>query len=365
MKKKVLGLTAILMSLAMSTSAFAAVQRGDSAQLDGREGLSGQDLAIILDYAKNAYNGENADKANFDGNWVATDNKVTMSDYNAAIKYMLQPESFEETVAIRAYSSTNTVVGNKVANPYKGGEIDSQKNYDGTYADSTANLTAATNDTVKSVAEALIAQTTDKTAETLAENISNVYFTSANKGDIYLTSDEGWAVLEYSLRAIVPVDEASCLLINKDYASLDASEKAEAMTAEKQAQYDALKAIKAKIVTGSTLTLTKSDVIELHNLVQAAIPATTSQDAIKKTADEIAGVVNGKYTITINGMEVSNGESAGVQALLPLSNYETTTINDVKNVFGDTIEVAVTGPSGNVFKFNVDLYVAGGAKAIG
>jgi hypothetical protein len=358
MKKKFLGLTAVVMSMAMASTSFAAVARGDG-KVSGRDTFNGQDLAIIADYAANG-DGNKADAANFDGSWAATDNKVTASDLTAAIQYMLQPENFDEQVAIRVYSSSNTAVGTSVFNVQKHDELDSAKGYDGTYADTTVGLTAGTNATIKQVADELVQQVNQKAADTAAEQITKVYFTSAEKGDVYLTTDEGWSVLAYSLRAIVPVSEADCIICNKDYDSLPAEEKATA--GNKDAQVAALNAIKSKIVTnGAELKLTAADIQEIYAQAQIAFPADTPAEEINTTADRVAEIVKDKYTVTINGKRVFDSQSEGTQSLVKLANYEKTTINDVLAEFGDQIEVVVTGPSGTA-TFNADLYVTGGAK---
>ena len=50
-----------------------------------------------------------------------------------------------------------------------------------------------------------LALTKDGTASKLADNLNKVYFHSENKGDVYLTSKDGWAKLAYALKAINPV----------------------------------------------------------------------------------------------------------------------------------------------------------------
>ena len=88
MKKKLMGLSALLMSLAISTSAFAAVPR-QSGDADGRNGetLTAGDLVKIAD---SAIKGTNVAEGNFDGYWGNTKNeRVTITDAQALLQYIL------------------------------------------------------------------------------------------------------------------------------------------------------------------------------------------------------------------------------------------------------------------------------------
>ena len=173
MKKKMVSFAAVLMAMAMTTTSAFAVTPRESGDVDGSGTLTAGDAVQILNSANQGTEITNGD---FDGSWKTTDQKVTAADAERLMDYVLQPEK----------------------------KFDGAKNYDNTYASLDSELTTDSNKTIVEVADQMVslALTKDGTASKLADNLNKVYFHSENKGDVYLTSKDGWAKLAYALKHI-------------------------------------------------------------------------------------------------------------------------------------------------------------------
>lgn len=339
MKKKIVSFAAVLMAMAMSTSVFAVTPR-ESGDVDNSSKLTANDAIQILNSAI-----QNTEIANgdFNGAWKTVNNKVTSADADRVMDYVLQPENkFDEVVGLRFYSVAGYGEG-KVANPLKNISLASEKNYDNTYADTSKEIAADSNDTLLQVADKMVGLVTDKQVPTIAKNINKVYFSSDARGDIYLTSKEGWAKLAYALKAINPVSPEDCALIGKaedpNYATMDAATKA---------RVDAFKAI-GDVITkdgAGSLTLTLADVNAMYENAKIAFPGDGSitEAQYAQAADDTYAIYSGKYGITMTcdklGTDVAVGQSADA-SFAPLvdllRNYNTKTIQDVRNTLGDKI----------------------------
>lgn len=358
MKKKLMGLSALLMSLAISTSAFAAVPR-QSGDADGRNGetLTAGDLVKIAD---SAIKGTNVAEGNFDGYWGNTKNeRVTVTDAQALLQYILQPENFKEDAEIRIYSS-------KYEDVYKvfAGELDSTVQWDGTYANTDATVTASSDATLENVIQSAVNQAASK-GERFAETLNKIYFTSDVKGDVYLTTEDGFAMFKYAMRYIVPVDQETLTRVNKT-ASGDELYNEATTSAEKKARYEAMKELEGYVLAASGGNF---DLANAYTAAKKAFPSGLSQEELDKTYDETAKIVKDKYTFSVNGLTVYEpGSSAreGYELLCKLfREYETNTVNTVINEpgAGDVLAFTATNnKTGATTTVVAELYVTGGAK---
>lgn len=363
MKKKIVSFAAVLMAMAMTTTSAFAVTPRESGDVDGSGTLTAGDAVQILNSANQGTEITNGD---FDGSWKTTDQKVTAADAERLMDYVLQPEKkFDEVVGLRFYSVSGIgSAAGTIANPLKNLELNGAKNYDNTYASLDSELTTDSNKTIVEVADQMVslALTKDGTASKLADNLNKVYFHSENKGDVYLTSKDGWAKLAYALKAINPVSPEDCERIGKP-----ADEAYNTMDATTAVRVSAFKAM-GDIVTkadGPSLTLSNSEVEELYSLAKKAFPGNGEirADQYAQAADDTYAIYSEKYGVSmetdkLGAFEVgqSSGEHFDVLVDL-LRNYDSKTIQDVRTNLGDKIS-ATSGANTVV----AELFAAAVAK---
>ena len=361
MKKKIVSFAAVLMAMAMTTTSAFAVTPRESGDVDASGTLTAGDAVQVLNSANQGTEIANGD---FDGAWSSTDNKVTAADAQRIMDYVLQPEKkFDEIVNLRIYSEAGKGEGT-VTNLISDIELDNTKAYDNTYTDKNSQVAAVSNDTLLDVLKTAknLAVSKPKAIDTLATNINKVYFTSANKGDVYLTSEDGWAVLAYALKAINPVSPENCGLINKPvdekYATMDATTKA---------RVDAFEEM-GKIITKNgdgQLTLTADEVEQLYALALKAFPGNgeITEEQYAQAADDTYAIYSSKYGVSmetekLGSFAVGQSTDPNFSTLVDLlRNYDTKTIQDVRNALGDKISVT-TGANTVV----AELYAAAVAK---
>jgi len=358
MKKKIVSFAAVLMAMAMTTTSAFAVTPRESGDVDGSGTLTAGDAVQILNSANQGTEITNGD---FDGSWKTTDQKVTAADAERLMDYVLQSEKkFDEVVGLRFYSVSGigSATGT-IANPLKNLELNGAKNYDNTYASLDSELTTDSNKTIVGVADQMVslALTKDGTASKLADNLNKVYFHSENKGDVYLTSKDGWAKLAYALKAINPVSPEDCERIGKPV-----DEAYNTMDATTAARVSAFKVTKAD---GPSLTLSNSEVEELYSLAKKAFPGNGEirADQYAQAADDTYAIYSEKYGVSmetdkLGAFEVgqSSGEHFDVLVDL-LRNYDSKTIQDVRTNLGDKIS-ATSGANTVV----AELFAAAVAK---
>ena len=352
MKKKIVSFAAVLMAMAMTTTSAFAVTPRESGDVDASGTLTAGDAVQVLNSANQGTEIANGD---FDGAWSSTDNKVTAADAQRIMDYVLQPEKkFDEIVNLRIYSEAGKGEGT-VTNLISDIELDNTKAYDNTYTDKNSQVAAVSNDTLLDVLKTAknLAVSKPKAIDTLATNINKVYFTSANKGDVYLTSEDGWAVLAYALKAINPVSPENCALINMD--------------ATTKARVDAFEEM-GKIITkngAGQLALTADDVENLYNLALKAFPGNgeITEEQYAQAADDTYAIYSSKYGVSmetekLGSFAVGQSTDPNFSTLVDLlRNYDTKTIQDVRNALGDKISVT-TGANTVV----AELYAAAVAK---
>lgn len=361
MKKKIVSFAAVLMAMAMTTTSAFAVTPRESGDVDASGTLTAGDAVQVLNSANQ---GTEITDGDFDGAWNSTDNKVTAADAQRIMDYVLQPEKkFDEIVNLRIYSEAGRGEGT-VTNLISDIVLDNAKAYDNTYTDLNSQVANVSNDTLLDVLKTAknLAVSKPKAIDTLATNINKVYFTNASKGDVYLTSKDGWAVLAYSLKAINPVSPEDCALINKpvdeNYATMDATTKA---------RVEAFKAM-GDIITkngAGQLSLTADDVENLYNLALKAFPGNgeITEAQYAQAADDTYAIYSSKYGVSMETeklglFNVGQSTDPNFSTLVDLlRNYDTKTIQDVRTALGD--KISVTSGANTVV---AELYAAAVAK---
>ena len=321
MKKKIVSFAAVLMAMAMTTTSAFAVTPRESGDVDASGTLTAGDAVQVLNSANQGTEIANGD---FDGAWSSTDNKVTAADAQRIMDYVLQPEKkFDEIVNLRIYSEAGKGEGT-VTNLISDIELDNTKAYDNTYTDKNSQVAAVSNDTLLDVL---------KTAKNLAVSKPKA-----------IDSPENCALINK------PVDEK--------YATMDATTKA---------RVDAFEEM-GKIITkngAGQLALTADDVENLYNLALKAFPGNgeITEEQYAQAADDTYAIYSSKYGVSmetekLGSFAVGQSTDPNFSTLVDLlRNYDTKTIQDVRNALGDKISVT-TGANTVV----AELYAAAVAK---
>lgn len=344
MKKKLLSVVALAMTMTMTTSAFAAISpraRG-TGDVDGDGVITANDVVMILNNLA-----EGKDESDVDGNGI-TESGV---DSRVAFKTVLQPKTVTEDLVFNIYA-TEGLKGN--INILDAGKLGASV-AEGEKGMQEVNVTTAENlsttSTIKdAISEAVAAAAINNTGVT--NQLNKIYFKSNVKGDVYLRSENGWSMLCNALRYIVPMDAETAALCNKganaNYDGVTNKDRYDALmdakeilvgTREVPADITAEDAAKQ-----NDALLTTDQIIAVKEALFKAIPPTITADEITKTAEEVLKITDTKYDFTIeyNGTsELLKSDSvAGTQFLaniISLSQYDTKTMADYRNTFGDKV----------------------------
>lgn len=336
MKKKLLSFIALAMTMTMTTSAFAAISpraRG-TGDVDGDGIVTANDVLMIL----KGLASENA-QADVDGNAIV-ENKL---DAAVAYKTVLQPKTVKEDLVFNIYATEGLSGNINILDAGKLGASVAQ----GEKGMQEVNVTTAENistvSTIKdAISEAVAAAAINNKAVT--NQINKIYFKSNVKGDVYLRSENGWAMFANALRYIVPLDQATADLCNKGgNANFDGTTNKD--------RYDALNEAKAILVGEQTdpavaneAELTTDQIIAVKEAFFKAIPPTVTAEEITKTAEEVLAITDTKYDFSIeyNGnSELLKSDSVAntqfLKDLISLAQYDTKTMADYRNTFGDKV----------------------------
>ncbi|MDO4300019.1 MAG: hypothetical protein Q4D26_01365 [Clostridia bacterium] len=352
MKKKLLSIIALAMAMTMTTSAFAAPRARGTGDVDGDSLLTANDVLKILNEVNG---GESAgSEANTDGR-----SGITGSDVNVAYKTLLQPKNVKEDLVFNVYSNglANDVDYNVMnASDFGVGTKADEKGTE--KVDEGVSVTPAT--TIKDAIDQLVDLAANQKTAGINDQLNKIYFNSANKGEVYLRSENGWSMLCNALRYIVPMDAATAALCNK---ASNANYDPETATEEQKARYDALMEAK-KLIVGSdkapaaditeeaakaqcTTELTAADIIKVKDALCKAIPSGLEKEAIENTAKEVLKITDTKYAVTaeFNGSTETLSEagvdtSAFISALVSLADYEKKNMADFRAAFGDKLAVS-------------------------
>lgn len=351
MKKKLLSVIALAMTMTMTTSAFAAIApraRG-TGDVDGDGILTANDVVMILNGLANDHA-----EANVDGV-----GDVDILDARVAFKTVLQPKTVTENLVLNIYATEGLNGNINILDAAKLGAA--TDTHDDVRGINTVNVTTAENITGVStiqdaIREAVAAATADG-GQAVTNQINKIYFVNAVRGDVYLRSENGWAMFANALRYIVPLDQATADLCNKSY---NANYDPATATAEQTARYEALMEVK-KVIVGSgkiegpidpvVAATAKEDLIPAADLQAAlekffeAVPPTITEEEINLTAQEVLKITDTKYDFTIS---YNDGEGELLKAdtivdsqflkdFKAISQYDTKTVADYRNTFGDKV----------------------------
>ncbi|MGN1317771.1 MAG: hypothetical protein ACI4VF_02060 [Lachnospirales bacterium] len=397
MKKKILTtVTAVAMSLAMATSAMAAPTARESGNVDGNGSVNSNDASIING---SKAKGEHITNGTFDGYWRDINYKMT-GNGQKVIDYVLTPENMNECIALRAYaaSGSETYGGydlDFVANLVDDLKLDSDRvDWNGNFTDYDARLSADTNPTVDEIATKAFSMVdaSDKSLNELGSFLSGVGFEGFGKNagkEIFLTTDEGWGVFAVTMRYIVPLKasyfEASGYegnidkVFNGDYGVVGAApyNDVSELSGELQQRAIAFEAMHDIIVTNTAHSSGENNTLlgkgktatELYNQFKIAFPSDVDEDSFRKTCDTFGEIYTRRYEIGVSdkdGYEVIDDNVDGnnsnfVNKLVSsgLYHYETATLQDVRDAFGDRIELSTSKDNGDKnWGFVLELYVA-------
>lgn len=400
MKKKIImSATAIAMALTMTTGAFAAPTPRESGNVDGNGAVNSNDATIIK---SSQPDNVHIDNGTFDGYWNNIKYKMT-GNGQKVMDYILTPENMTESVALRAYaaSDSQTYGGYSldfVANLLTGLKLDStQKAWNGNYENYDAPL--VNDDTNNPTIDAIIAKScsmidaTNDSLQELGKFFSGVAFKGFGKNsgkDIYLTSDEGWGVFSVAMRDIVPISAEDFAnsgyegnideVFDGDFGVIDApyNDISEIADPELQQRAEAFQEMKKIIVTNVAHSEGVNDTnlgkgrtaTELYNLFKVAFPSDVTESEFAKTCDHFGEIYTRRYTITLgdkDGSETIDGNINGDNTTGPVRkmidsgvyHYETARLQDVRNTFGDKIEISTAKDGGEKnWGFVIELYTA-------
>ena len=341
MKKKLLSIVSVVLAMSMTTSAFAATARG-TGDVDGDGQITANDVFKIMQ----GLAAEGAE-ANVDG-------RTGIDGLDARVLYntILQPKTVSEDLTLKAYSEG---MANDVEfGAFNAADLGSTTGHEAPNGlkEVATNVDTSTTTTIKDAIDKLVDLAANQRAEGITNQLNKIYFVSAVKGDVYLRSENGWAMFCNALRYIVPMDEETAALCNRvengtPIAEIEAN-------AELKARYDALNEVKAIIVgeqedpaAVNESALSASDIIAAKDALYRAIPSGLTDNEITATAKEVLKITDTKYVFSVDS-EVTGQEdlsetgvdaSAFIKGLLALKNYDTATMADYRNTFGDKLTV--------------------------
>lgn len=294
MKKKILCLSlATVMSLGMATSAFARVGSGD-VNSDGI--LTADDSSMILQYTlDNSYTGSaistfNLREANYDGSLIENtyDDQITAND----AAFVLQDVLFKETdlyMDVTLGQGTTAVTFTDVI--------------DGT-------------ETVQEYVDNIMGGDFDAQLEASVDKFNvfmdNVVFSGVSGRDTSIRTDLGWSKFENAVSDCITDQEA----------------------------FNALK-------IGDTRFTTAQELKDYYETAKRAFAPTISSDAIRSTKDKFLAITGSDYvTVTGDGVSMPLDQVFDLVADNNLQAYDTATINDIRDIFGDHIEVTAVSNTG-------------------
>lgn len=294
MKKKILCLSlAAVMSLGMATSAFARVGSGD-VNSDGN--LTAEDSAMILQYVlDNTYSGtETAPfdlyEANYDGSLISGSYNDQITANDAAM--VLQDNLFKET---SLYMDVTLGQGDTAV----------------TFTDAIDGT-----ETVQEYVDNIMGGDFDAQLEASVDKFNvfmdNVVFSGVSGNETSIRTDLGWSKFENAVTDCITDQDA----------------------------FNALK-------IGDTRFTTAQELKDYYATVKQAFAPTISSDAIRSTKDKFVAITGSDYvTLTGDGTTITLDQLFDMVAENNLQAYDTVTINDLRDTFGDHIVISAVSNTG-------------------
>lgn len=332
MKKKLIGLLAAVMAVSMTTSAFAAsaeeaANPRTAFNVDGSRVFSANDVYRVF-------------KADPEKD-VNGDRKFNSADADVLYSLALQPKNVEAKAFVFADATGTVEVHTQdtgivpMAHLGYGVKTDEYGTDVLVKLDNGATLKEISDDVFNYV------KATDTRAKQVSTQLNKIFFNSATKGDVYLRTDDGWSMLCYALRYVVPMKESDAMTCNK-VAQLKAENYTFATGNEENVK--ALDAIKAVVV--GTNDFTTTDIQTIQDNIYTAFPSGIAADVIEKTAVEVLKITDRKYTVTVEYNGVPQTLSAATVAnsqfikdVEKLADYDKVTVQEAIDIFGTQVTV--------------------------
>ncbi len=349
MKKKLFGLLAAVMAVSMTTSAFAADLEAVKAprtafNVDGSAEFSANDVYRV--FKENPAVDVNGDRA------------TNSADASVLYSLALQPKNVEAKAFVYA-----DITGPNLDIHTKATDIISMKTlgYDVKADDyGTDTLVVAESGTLYDASKDVFAWLQDAVKDPngdrpkqVSTQLDKVFFNSPVKGDVYLRSENGWAMLCYALRYIVPMKEDDARICNKVN---ELTNEGYTFATADDAQTKALDAIKAVVVgeqadpaDKNTSDFTAADIKVIEDNIYTAFPndlgaTDEGKENLKKTAEEVLKITGEKYPVTITYNDIEQkltadnvAESDFMKDALQVTDYKTVKVQDVVSIFGDKV----------------------------
>lgn len=375
MKNKILiSATAVVMSLAMTASAFAAPIARGTGNVDGNSVINSNDASMVEKSApteESVDNGTftNIENGNFDGDWSTKKIHADSKDAERILGYVLQPENYTEHIALRFYSGTDTAIGAGAFRFFDTSDLNSEKsNWEGTFADETASFDSASNITIDEAVKSIASNDGNgwdsEAIEAFSQYLGGIYFMgdedSKEEGNrICLTTEKGWAVFNWAMRQIIPLSPETASLAGESRKD-DYTEGYDNLPANLQNRVDAFNELKSYIVSGNdyqtNIDVTDSMVLsKMYEVWTRAFPADEiTGDDVSITADRFIQIYGRRYNIdtaTQNGAgnnhivsDNPGSNSSFVTTIInnKLYDYKTATLQDIRDAFGDQITISTS-----------------------
>ena len=348
MKKKLLSIISIAMAMTMTVSTFAATPRG-AGDVDGDGKITANDVLMILKGLA-----DTNPEANVDGR-----NGINGSDANVLYRTILQPKTVSEDLMFKAYTENYSLGKNPVSIIEGADKLGSTVVAGDKGMGIVDDAVSTTSDTtIKGAIDSLVSLVNESSAANISSQLDKIYFVSAAKGDVYLRAEDGWSMFCYAVQPIIPMDAETAAICNKAPSSDE-----DLNNPTLKARYDALKEIKALVVSDKTLTA--DDIKTIKEAAYRAFPADMTETEIKEAAQRVLDIIGTRFTLTaeIKGnVETITPDGAFVNGLVSLAQYDTKTMADYRNTFGDKLVISVTNNgSGNTVSAVFEVAVVANA----
>mgnify|MGYP005761431249 FL=1 len=355
MKRKLLSIVSVVLAMSMTTSAFAATARG-TGDVDGDGKITANDVFKIMQNLA----ADDA-QANVDG-YTGIDGLDARVLYNT----ILQPKTVSEDLTLKAYSEG--MANDTEFRVFDAADLASTTGHEAPNGlkEVATSVDTSTTTTIKDAIDKLVDMAANQRTQGITNQLNRIFFVSAVKGDVYLRSENGWAMFCNALRYIVPMDGETAALCNRPENGTPISEIEANETLK--ARYDALNEVKAIIVGDqedpaavNETALSASDIIAAKDALYRAIPSGLTDEEITATAKEVLKITDTKYVFSVDSektgqedlSEANVDTSAFINGLLALKNYDTATMADYRNTFGDKLSIKTQNNVGVTFEVAV------------
>ncbi len=335
MKKKILSLTAVVLTMAMTTtSVFAVVPKG-TGDVDGDKNLTPNDAVEIL-------KGTDSTEADYSGK-----GNTDASNAQLIMQAILRPRYVKEAYQLRVTTlGENSIFADGISvfaeTAFNGTALDPKTTKGMTVMDGTDKYNP--DPTIAEAVKALADQASLKT-EAINNSLNNIKFYSADIGrDVTLSSEEGWAMFCWAVQPIVTAEASDLDAYNK-IASPSKQKEATPAADVKADRIGALRKVKDALNVGSgKIDVTAAEVPEIANNLLAAFPDTITEAEVNAAAERILFITDKKYDFSVSYKDAADeaitATSPFVQKVAKFApNYQGKKMSEVVAEFGDSVTV--------------------------